>query len=274
MNRAPLLETGGFNQVVKGYGGYYIYNVHDMYIGRSIATYGEYAGLEAHFLEQLCGVGDMVIEVGANIGALTVPIANRVGPTGGVLAFEPQHLVFQSLCANIALNSLTNVDCYWAAVDTTSGSVVVPELDVRQQNNFGGVSIVGARHGRRIPSFALDEFQFLPKLRLIKIDVEGMEQAVIRGGTQLIAKFRPVLYVENDRVDQSESLMRLIDSLGYVMYWHIPRLFNPDNFFGEMVNIFGSVGSFNMVCVHRDENANTQGLQRITDFASHPLRKP
>jgi FkbM family methyltransferase len=218
-------------------------------------------------------VGDIVIEAGANIGAHTVPVAKRVGPSGGVLAFEPQHLVYQALCANVALNSLTNVDCYWAAADSTSGSVVVPDVDVRQPNNFGGVSIVDATRGRRVPSFALDEFLFLPRLRLIKIDVEGMEGAVINGALQVIAKFMPALYVENDRVDQSESLMRLIDSLGYAMYWHIPPLFNPDNCFGEKENIFESIGSFNMLCVPRDAKSNVDDLQEITDFSVHPLQR-
>src|SRR5438309_9528254 len=177
-----------------------------MYVGRSIAIYSEYAPLEAQFLEQLYGEGDLIIEVGANIGAHTVTLPKRVVPTGGVLAFEPQRLMYQVLCANAALNSLTNVDCYWAAADSTSGSVVVPDLDVHQRNNFGGVSLIDAQHGRRVPSIVLDEFIFLPRLRLVKIDVEGMEDAVIKGAIELIDKFKPFLYVENDRVDSSMGL--------------------------------------------------------------------
>ena len=273
MSRSRLLEADGFNQLAKGHKGYYLYNIHDIYVGQAIEKYGEYGGLEAQFLEQLCGPGDVVIEVGANIGAHTVGIAKRVGPTGYVLAFEPQRLVFQNLCANIALNSLTNVECHWAAVGTTQGFVTVPELDFNQRNNFGGLSLLNVQQGRRVPCVRLDDFLGLPRVRLIKIDVEGMESNVITGGKQLIAKCKPFLYVENDRVDNSENLMRLIASLGYRMYWHTPALFNPNNYYGEEENIYNGIGSFNMFCVHRDTQMAIRGAQEITDFSFHPLQR-
>jgi len=273
MSRSRLLETDGFNQLANGYGGYYLYNIHDIYVGQAIEKYGEYAALEARFLEQLCGPGDVVIEAGANIGAHTVSLARRVGPAGRVLAFEPQRLVFQNLCANVALNSLTNVECHWAAVGSASGFVLAPELDFHQRNNFGGVSLVDARQGRRVPCAVLNDFLELDRLRLVKIDVEGMESHVIQGATQVIAKFKPILYVENDRVDKSEVLMRLIDGLGYRMYWHVSPLYNPQNFYGEEENIYRNISSFNMLCLHRDTPANITGMQEITDFSRHPLRK-
>jgi FkbM family methyltransferase len=273
MNRVPLLETNGFNQLVKGRDGYYLYNINDIYIGQAIERYGEYGGLEAQFLEQLCAVGDVIIEVGANMGAHTVTLAKRVGPTGAVIAFEPQRIVFQNLCANIALNSLSNVECHCAAVAATRSSLLVPELDFRQRNNFGGISLVNAPQGRRVLTVPLDEFVGLPRLKLIKIDVEGMEADVIKGAKQLIAKFKPLLYVENDRVDQSENLMRLIDSLGYSMYWHTPPLFNPNNFFAEQENMYANIVSINMFCVHQDTHANVEGALKVSDFASHPMRR-
>jgi FkbM family methyltransferase len=271
MNHARLLETHGFNQLAKGSTGYCLYNIHDRYIGKSIEKYGEYAGLEVRFLAELCRAGDVVIDLGANIGVHTVALAHRVGPAGGVLAFEPQRLVFQSLCANVALNSLANVECHWAAADAEPGLVFVPELDFSHANNFGGVSLLGLRQGRQVPAVTLDQFLHLPRLRLIKIDVEGMESAAIRGGVKLIEKFKPFLYVENDRVENSQPLMRSIDALGYDMYWHATPLFNPGNFYGEAQDIYKNLASFNLFCVHREAQANILGMERITDFASHPL---
>src|SRR4051812_46112945 len=151
MSRSRLLDTDGCNQLAKGHKGYYLYNIHDIYVGQAIEKYGEYGGLEAEFLEQLCGPGDVVIEVGANIGAHTVGIAKRVGPTGYVLAFEPQRLVFQNLCANIALNSLTNVGCHWAAVGTTQGFVTVPELAFNHPSTSAGPPLPIPRPGPRSP---------------------------------------------------------------------------------------------------------------------------
>ena len=118
----------------------------------------------------------------------------------------------------------------------------------------------------------LDDFAGLPRLRLVKIDIEGMEIEAIEGAKRLIAQFRPLLYVENDRVENSERMLRLIDDLGYDMYWHVTPLFNPDNAYGERDNIYEKLASFNVLGVHRDARANVVGVEKITDFASHPLR--
>lgn len=267
-----LLDTAGFSQLARTADGYLLYNTNDVYIGQAIARYGEYSAIELGVLKRVCGPGDVVIEVGANIGAHTVALARHVGPTGRVFAFEPQRLVFQTLCANIALNSLTNVECHWAALGAERGTVQVPELDPRQQGNFGGLTLLGDQRGVKVDCQVLDRYVSLPRLRLVKIDVEGMEADVISGGRQLIAKFKPVLYLENDRAEKSEALIRLIAGLGYRLYWHLPPLFNPDNFYGERENLFPNVVSINMLCVHPDAGIALEGFEAIADPAAHPLR--
>lgn len=271
MSRPRLLDPAGFNQLVRGRDAWYVYNVNDSYIGRSIEKYGEYAGVEARFLASLCRDGDVVFEVGANIGAHTVGLAKRVGPRGRVLAFEPQRLAFQALCANVALNSLVNVDCYWAAVGERRGTITVPELDPSQPTNFGGVALAGVTQGRSVGCYALDDFIGAPDVRLVKVDVEGMEADVLRGGAKLVERFRPHLYVENDRVDRSEALMRLIAGFGYRLYWHTPPLYDPANVEGDPEDVFPSVRSFNLLCVHRDVATEVRGVEEIVDFTRHPL---
>ncbi|MEI8378474.1 MAG: FkbM family methyltransferase [bacterium] len=276
MLRSRLLETDGFNQLAKTRNGYCLYNQNDIYIGQAIEKYGEFSAIEMQLLAQLCQPGDTVIEIGANIGAHTIEIARRVGPDGWVLAFEPQRIVFQALCANVAINSLFNVDCYWAAVGRQRGFINVPELDPDLKNNFGGLSLLEGIPGRPVECFPLDQFVVLPQLRLIKIDVEGMESEVIAVVTKLIEKFKPFLYVENDRPEKSENLIRLIDSLGYRMSWHLPPLFNPDNYYANPENVYPKFVSFNMICVHRDLPIEIKGFSEIKDFSFHPstLRQP
>jgi FkbM family methyltransferase len=271
MSLSHLLETDGFNQLAKGNGCYYLYNQNDVYVGQSIEKYGEFSALEMALLKQLCAPGDAVIDAGANIGAHTIWLAKQVGNEGRVIAFEPQRLVFQTLCANVALNSLENVDCYLAALGETDGAILVPELDPRQRSNFGGLGLENMNQGMEVPCLTLDRFIAIPKLKLIKIDVEGMEAEVIKGGLQLIEKFKPFLYLENDRVEKSEALMTLIDSLGYRMFWHTPFLFNPDNFYKNSENIYPTVVSCNLLCVHRDSDMAIES-QEITDFTFHPFR--
>ena len=270
-DRARLLQGGGFNQLAQVADGYCLYNVHDTYIGGAIAKYGESAGIETRFLAGLCNPGDIVIDVGANIGSHTVALARRVGREGAVIAFEAQRVVFQALCANVALNSLANVECHWAAVGARRGTVTVPELAYDQPNNFGGISLIAGSPGRAVPLVVLDELSELPRLRLVKIDVEGMEIDVIDGAAKLFARLRPLLYVENDRMDRSPQLMRRIDALGNDMYWHIAPLFNEQNFYGVAENAFPGLAAFNMLCVHRESRIEVAGLQKVVDLDSHPL---
>jgi FkbM family methyltransferase len=273
MSRSRLLDSPGFNQLAAGRDGYFLYNRHDYYIGRSIEHYGEYNALEMNLFDQLCSPGRIVIEVGANIGAHTVGLAHRVGPGGRVLAFEPQRLPFQTLCANVALNSLQNVDCFWAAVGGEEGFLDVPEINPRQEFNFGGVTLIGAQSGRRVPCHTLDQYATLPRVDLIKIDVEGMEADVLRGGEQLLTRFKPVLYVENDRLEKSEDLIRLIANFGYRLYWDMPPLYNPGNFYANREDVFGGVVSVNMLCIHRDSKIAATGFHEVDDFSFHPMRR-
>ena len=178
----------------------------DVYIGRSLDVYGEFSELEGELFAQLLQPGAVVIEVGANIGAHTVHLAKLVGPQGAVLAFEPQRVIHQLLCANVALNELFNVHSFHAAAGRAPGSLKVPPLDYAAENNFGGLSLGGASTGEDVPVVTLDGFN-LPAVRLLKVDVEGMEADVLLGARQLIARHRPVLYVENDRRDKSEALI-------------------------------------------------------------------
>lgn len=273
-DRSQLLETAGFNQLARTRDGYCLYNRNDRYVGPAIAAYGEFSAHERDFLLQLCGPGDVVIEAGANIGAHTVELARRVGQQGAVFAFEPQRVVFQALCANVAINSLANVHCHWAALGDAEGSIRVPFLDPSLPENFGGLSIGGeAARSEIVACRTLDGLVSLPRLRLIKIDVEGMERAVISGGKNLIARFKPLLYVENDRVEQSEGLMRLLDSLGYNLHWHLPPLYNEKNFYGVAENIFPRLASFNLLCVHRDNALVRTDMPKISDFSAHPLKR-
>jgi FkbM family methyltransferase len=270
--RSRLLETEGYNQLAAGKDGYFLYNRNDQYIGRAIEKYGEFSGLEMELLKQFCAPGNIIMEVGANIGAHTVGLARQVGSRGRVLAFEPQRLVFQTLCANVALNSLENVECFWAAVGSEDGVVTVPDLDPRQESNFGGVTLLGVHTGQEVPCLTLDRFITLPSVNVIKIDVEGMEAEVLRGSEQVIKRFNPVLYVENDRFEKSEALIRLISGFGYHMYWHLPPMFNPNNFFSNRENSYPGIVSANLLCLHRDSHMRVIDFEEIVDFSYHPCR--
>jgi len=244
--------------------GQMLYNPNDKYVGRSLDLYGEYSEGEVELFRQTLQPGSVVIEVGANMGALTLPLAQIVSKTGIVIAFEPQRIIYQTLCANLALNSVPNVYAFQQAIGAGPGAVFVPALDYTQENNFGGLALGNFETGERVPVASLDDFNF-PACHFLKVDVEGMELDVLRGANRLIGRYRPIIYVENDRKDKSDELVRHLHSLDYKMYWHRPYYYNPDNFFHNPENVFPNTGSLNMICVHRDLSHDLRGVEPVED---------
>ena len=260
-NVADIPVTTGFNKLRRSRHGLMLFNQNDQFVGRSLDLYGEFSELESEIFAWLLHEGNTVVEVGANIGAHTVSMAATVGEKGVIFALEPQRLTFQTLCANVALNSLTNVYAYHAAAGRTSGRITVPELDPMTFQNFGGLSIEGHSHGWEVPVHTVDSLP-LAECQLIKVDVEGMEEEVLAGATSTIERFRPALYLENDRREKSASLIRLVQSFDYRIWWHFPRLFNPANFAGDSENIFGDIISINLLCLPREREIN-MGLLEV-----------
>ena len=259
-----------FNRLKRCRYGWMAYNYHDQYVGRSLDLYGQYSEEEVSIFRHYLQPGCLVVEAGSNIGAHTVPLARIVGPTGAVVAIEPQRLPFQLLCANIALNSLANVFAYHAAAAEVRGSIVVPLLDPNVDQNFANLSLMGYTSGEEVPLLTIDSLP-LRACHLIKVDVEGMEFEVLQGAVQTIKRFNPVLYVENERSDREARLIRYIDFLGYSMFWHQPRLFNADNFFMNGENIFDAVVSRNMLCTRSPASELTERLHRVRVPAAAPV---
>lgn len=250
----PLLSTGHVRLKKCRYGPM-LYLTQDRYIGQSLDTYGEFSQGEMDLLGQVIGPGQVVLDIGANIGTHTVFFAQKVGPAGTVLAFEPQRVLFQILCGNVALGSLTNVHTRQAAVGSQAGTVSVPTLNYAGAGNFGGVSLEGQVHGENVSLLTVDQLG-LTACHLIKIDVEGMESDVLAGAELTIGRLRPIVYVENDREAKSAALIEQLFALDYRLYWHLPPLFNPNNFLGESKNLFPGIISANMLGIHRSANQN------------------
>jgi FkbM family methyltransferase len=243
--------------------GFLIFNRLDFYVGRSIDLYGEYSSGEAALFRKLVKPGMTVIDAGANIGAHTILLSRLVGERGRVIAIEPQRIVFQMLCGNCALNGLENVFAFQAFVADSAGSTSVAEADFRHTGNFGGYALAemsaddASDAVATVRTLRLDEL-LLPACGLIKIDVEGMELAVLEGATQTILAHRPALLVENDRAENHQALCAYLrERLRYRLYWQVSRLFNAENFFNNPVNVFGGAASYNLLCLPEESDLGT-----------------
>ncbi len=266
-----LIDDHGFNRLVQAKHGYIVYNKNDTYIGKSIEKYGEYSEEEFAIFDQLCQAGDIVVEVGANIGTHTLAIAKKIGKTGRIYVFEPQRMVFQTLCANMAINSIDNAECYQAGASSENGHVLIPDLPADAPENFGGIAIDKFDEGHKVPLVKLDDFLTLNRLKLLKIDVEGMESQAIMGASNLINTFKPAIYIENDRRENSKELIELIWSLDYDAYWHLPSLYNPNNFADVKEDLFPGIISVNMLCFHKNSGVELQNFHKVSDSNEHPF---
>lgn len=198
-------------------------------IGKCFELYGQYSESEIAMMRAFLREGDVVIDVGANIGDLTLPLSQAVGPTGRVYAFESHPETFNILGANLALNQVRNVRTlnYFVARDDSAETA---------SPHYGATAYIGdVWKPQFMPLDALD----LAQCTLIKVDVDGHELEVLRSGEMQIERFRPVLYFENDVREASRDLLSFVQQLGYDMYWHPASVFEPDNFFGNPVNHWG-----------------------------------
>ena len=253
-------------------------NRNDVYMGQAYLAYGECCELETRFLLSLLRVPGLVIEVGANMGVHTVPMARALGGRR-LLALEPQPVIFQQLCANLALNGLMNVTALPYACGSRTGAVRIDTPDYLRPGNFGAASVgAAARATARettVQCVRLDDL--VPAdgeaVGLIKIDVEGMELEVLRGARGILERDRPILYVENDREENSAALIGWLKEREYRLWWHLPPLFHAGNLRGLEEDRYPGVCSFNMLCLPRESPMQVEGQAEIFDSLEHPATR-
>jgi FkbM family methyltransferase len=236
-----------------------LYLPEDRYIGKGLDLYGEFSEGEVEVFRDFIKPDWTVLDIGANHGSHTV----FFGKTAKVVhAFEPQRILHQILCANVALNALTNVHTYQVAVGREAGSTNVPLVDYTQNNNFGAIPMGDT--GEPVSLVTIDSLNL--DCQFMKIDVEGMECAVIDGASATIRRCQPVIYTENDHNNSGPLIEKLL-SLNYQCYWHLPTYFNRDNYRGKTDSIWGNQVSVNMLCVpanwHGWDLSRIHGFRRI-----------
>ena len=255
----------------------------DKYVGKSLLEYGEWSESEVQLIMQIVPSDQIIIEIGSNIGTHTVPLAKYLSNGGQVYAFEPQSQNYKLLEENIKDNGIENVKLSKIAISSKEGEAYMNTFDEGKLSNYGDARIFRDKfqNSERVQVKTLDNFYYdscdnSNSVSLIKFDVQGQELEVILGSEKIINRYKPFLYLENDDVENSKFLIEKIKSLGYLMFWHLPALFNPDNFLKNSKNIFSKIISCNMFCIHYSTkitlNEKWKKFQ-IKDSNFHPFRK-
>jgi FkbM family methyltransferase len=270
VDKKLVFETDGL-AIVDAKHGYFLYNKNDLFIGRSLECYGEWCEPGLDILLQCTTSGGTILDVGANIGTHTVALAKKVGTNGRVIAFEPQRMIYQNLCANVSLNRLTNVKCLQKGVGEDNSVFHVPIMDPETQQNFGAFEISGYKTGEPVEIITIDSLP-LEACSLIKVDVEGMEKEVLTGANDTIRQFRPLMFVENNNLEKSEELIDIIFAMDYVAWWVIADYFRPSNFFKNEENVFStSAPSADLFCAPVEQPVNITGPELVRDTTDNWL---
>lgn len=152
---------------------------------------------EVKLLEQFLRPGMTVIDGGANTGVFTFTAAHLVGPRGHVIAFEPGSACFQALNRSKRLNSADHVTIRQQALSDRGGTARFYHHD-DQENSYslGGGGGVAYEEVSTVTLDAVAAELNLQRIDFIKLDVEGAEELVFRGGRRTLEQHRPLLLFE------------------------------------------------------------------------------
>jgi len=168
---------------------------------------------ELAYLERALSPGETFVDVGANLGIYTLVAARIMGPSGRVIAFEPSSQSFSLLKANIALNGFTNVQVYPAAVSDKMGKAFLYDGPDPGQNSLGRDPRLEPK-GEEVATQSLDRAlsqASVERVHVIKMDVEGAEELVLRGADLVVRAHRPIIIFE---INQEASTRLGLSALG------------------------------------------------------------
>jgi FkbM family methyltransferase len=148
-------------------------------------------------IRELVREGDTVIDAGANIGGITIRLANTVGPKGRVLAVEMIPETAAALRNNISLNGLDNVQVIERAISTRAGE----RIEVSIPGTFFGMASITPHPAadpvrrRSVETTTLDELVGdIPRIALMKMDLEGAEPMALEGARRSIDRIEAIIY--------------------------------------------------------------------------------
>jgi len=194
----------------------------DKEIGAKIYCNGQYDAAMCTTLQKHLSPGDVAFDVGANIGQMTLIMADAVGEEGSVIAFEPDDYNRDFLETNLDQNDFQSVDVRREAVSCEEGTTTL----LRHPRNLGAHTIInsgspetGGAETVEIRVTTLDSIDNEPDL--LKIDTEGAEPNVLAGGVDTIQEARPVLILEVDPnfwTEPVEEVMQELADIGYEFF--------------------------------------------------------
>jgi len=163
----------------------------DKGLERDLFVYGTYEEGTLRIMNQILGAGDTFVDIGANIGLMSLHAAKILNGSGNVLSFEPLSSTYDIFRQNIALNDFTNIEAVNIAIGSTNGTT---DIHDNRSINRGSSSLIKSNHTESSHSVAIQSFdEYIERQRpnrnisCIKIDVEGWELEVLKGAANTLS---------------------------------------------------------------------------------------
>jgi len=219
----------------------------DLGISRELIIFNSHEYLTNSIVKRELKEGMICFDIGANIGYSTILEAKIVGEKGQVLAFEPSPINFYYLRKNVVMNNLRNVQLYSFALSDveTPKRFLVDErsnlsriIDVEENDPRLSKSIID------VPAKTLDSFceeHHVENLDFLRIDAEGHEVPIIKGGRKTIRRNMPMILMELDFSIESRRILGELREIGYRIRHYIPREINF-KFVGSQEDILQNPG--------------------------------
>jgi len=180
--------------------------------------------------EKYLSKGDHFIDIGANLGYMSINASKIVGPNGKILAFEPDNTIYSLLEKNISLNNSTNITLSKIGLSDYDGEAsfnIATESGLsRLENKYNNLEGLILKSKTTIKVNTLDNFIIENKIsniniKMIKIDVEGHELSILKGGINLLKSSKPIIILEINPgalVQNNLSLTDIIEFLNELNY--------------------------------------------------------
>ncbi|MDB5150370.1 MAG: hypothetical protein JWQ57_4390 [Mucilaginibacter sp.] len=205
-----------------------IFTTADNYIEWSLLSTGTYEDEINKLIRISLKPGNIAIDIGANIGLQSIRMAQCVGNSGHVYSFEPLNYLQNKLKRNIGLNKLENITLFPFALSDQAGEITY-SIDEHKWNQ-GTFSLNDKNSGNKTQQISikvadqLTEIQELPRVDLVKIDVEGFEFQVLKGLEATLKKHTPRIIFEYDSNywsgtgQQISNCFSFLKTLNYDLY--------------------------------------------------------
>ena len=229
-----MSEKNEIQKIVNTPFGKIVVNINDKFIGKSFLNQ-KYWGLKdikiiSKFIDHKCKKKNKIVfyDVGANIGSHSLALSSIFKDRILIRAFEAQSNIYEMFNQTVKINKLNNIKIYHNAVSDKNNEVIKIDLpDYFKNNNFGGLELLkpykNSDNHQLLKSGSFEDVKtikldfFNEEVDFIKIDVEGMENYVLKGSKNLIINQRPYIFMELFK-SKTEDITEFFKDNNYTIY--------------------------------------------------------